>query len=334
MIPRRGKIPFAFVSCPAFVLMAGKSHKKLSLGGEPKMKSKSFFALLALVAVFVSVGTAAAPPLKFTFKDVVAGKAAETDSYAINNKGVIAGDYVDSSGVQHGMILAGKKVTTADRADCTTTAASTSIQFYGINSAGVAAGWCLNTSNVQIGYTWAKGKFTNINLSTTLTNVNGINDKGHIVGSYVDSSNVQHGFLMVGKKVTNLDPPGVISLATAWGINNKDVITLYGINSSNAYVSFTTADKGKTYKPYHAPKEGPTGTAIHSINNKGDIVFTVFDSAGLRHGVLHHAGKYYSFDDPKGVGQTRADGINDTLGIVGRYSATSTTNSGFFAQAK
>jgi probable HAF family extracellular repeat protein len=298
------------------------------------VKSKSFFALLVLVAAFVSVGSAAAPSLKFKFKDVVAGKATETDSYAINNKGVIAGDYVDSSAIQHAMILAGKKVTTVDRADCLTTAGATGIQFYGINSAGVAAGWCTNTSNVQIGFTWAKGKFTDINLSASLTNANGINDKGEVVGTYVDSSGVQHGFLKVGKKVTNLDPPGVVSLATAWGINNKGVVTVWGLNASNTYVSFTTANKGKTYKPFHAPKEGTTGTAIHSNNNKGDVVATYWDSSSLRHGVLFHKGKYYSFDDPKGKGQTRGDGLNDTLGIVGRYSPTSSTNAGFFAQAK
>ena len=52
---------------------------------------------------------AAAPPLTFTFSDVHANTTAtETDSYAVNNTGVIAGDYVDSKGVQHGMILAGK----------------------------------------------------------------------------------------------------------------------------------------------------------------------------------------------------------------------------------
>jgi len=64
-----------------------------------------------LVLTFVAVGIAAAPPLTFTYSDVHANsKALETDTYGVNNAGVIVGDYVDSASVQHGMILAGKKV--------------------------------------------------------------------------------------------------------------------------------------------------------------------------------------------------------------------------------
>jgi len=63
-----------------------------------------------IVLTFVAVGIAAAPKLTFTFSDVIANKTAtETDSYGVNNAGVIAGDYIDSASVQHGMVLAGKK---------------------------------------------------------------------------------------------------------------------------------------------------------------------------------------------------------------------------------
>ena len=68
------------------------------------------------VLTFVAVGIASAPPLTFTFSDVHSTKTAtETDSYAVNNSGVIAGDYIDSAGVQHAFTLAGKKLTTVDR---------------------------------------------------------------------------------------------------------------------------------------------------------------------------------------------------------------------------
>ena len=286
-----------------------------------------------LVVLGISVGTAAAPTLTFTYKDVHSFKAAqETDSYGINNNGVIAGDYVDSTGVQHGMILTGTKVTKADHPNCSGTPGTTGTAFYAVNSAGVAAGWCTNTSGSQIGFTYAKGTFTNIKITGALAvNVNGINDKGHLVGAYVDSASVQHGFLLVGKTLTKLDPPNVTSLATAWGINNNGVITIFGANSSGTYLSYTTADKGGTYKAFHAPGEGATGTAIHQNNNKGDIVATYFDTAGNRHGVLFHSGKYYSFDDPNGVGSTRGDGLNDTRHIVGRYGSGTFGGIGFEA---
>jgi probable HAF family extracellular repeat protein len=297
--------------------------------------SKFVFCLLMLTMVFVYVASAAAPALKFTFKDVIAKKTAlETDSYGINKAGMIAGDYLDSAGAQHGMILAGTKLTTIDRKICSTTPPN-AIAFWSVNSAGVAAGWCTNTSGVQIGFTWAKGKFTDIKIKgALLVNANGINDKGAVVGTYVDSAGVQHGFLKVGAKITKLDPPRIVTLSTAFGINNAGVITVYGLDSNSKYVSFTTANKGKTYKKFVAPKEGSLGTAIHAPNNKGDIVGTYFDSSNVAHGVLLHGGKYYSFDDPKAA-NTRADGLNDTLKIVGRYGAGNGNGGfGFSAQAK
>jgi probable HAF family extracellular repeat protein len=294
-----------------------------------------------LVLTFVAVGIAAAPPLKFTFSDVKANKTAqETDTYAINNSGTIAGDYVDTASVQHPMILAGKKLTTADHKGCVTTP-STSPAFYGINSAGVASGFCISsTTGDAIGFTYSSKtkKFTDIKIKGgTLVEPSGINDKGAVVGTYTDSAGVAHGFLLVGKKLTNLDPPGVVSGLTGPAngfINNAGVITIFGLNSANTNVSFTTANNGKTYKPFHGKGEGTTGTAIHNLNNKGDIVATVFDTAGNRHGILLHGGKQYVFDDPNGVGATRADGLNDKLGIVGRYGSGVFGGTGYFAQAK
>jgi hypothetical protein len=288
------------------------------------MKSRTTVISALLLVLCVSVAIAATPALTFLFRDVIAlPSAQETDTYAVNNTRAIAGDYVDSAGVQHAMILGGTNAfTRADRADCVNTPSSTSISFYGINSAGVAAGWCTNTNGVEIGFTWAKGKFTDISIpGATLVNANGINDSGAVVGSYVDSNGAQHGFLLVGSTLTTLNPPGTDSLGTAWGINNAGVITVYGVSSSGTYLSFTTADKGMTYTPFHAPGEGSTGTAIHGINNNGDIIATVFDTSGNRHGVLYKGGNFYTFDDPNGVGSTRADGLNDMDVMVGRYGS-------------
>ncbi len=288
------------------------------------MQSRKIVIGVFLLVLCVSVGIAQAPTLTFLFKDVnFSPTAQETDTYGVNNTRAIAGDYVDSAGVQHGMILGGiNAITPIDRSDCPGTPGSTGIAFYGINSAGAAAGWCTNTNGVEIGFTWAKGKFTDIKITgASLVNANGINDSGAVVGTYVDASGVQHGFLMDNSGLTTLDPPGTASLNTAWGINNAGVITVFGVNSSGTYLSFTTANKGATYTPFHAPGEGSTGTAIHQINNNGDIVATVFDSSGNRHGVLYHAGQYYTYDDPSGVGSTRADGLNDMLVMVGRYGS-------------
>jgi hypothetical protein len=261
------------------------------------------------------------------FSDVIATQTAqETDTYGLNDKGAIAGDYVDASSVQHGMILTSlatiaPKLTTADRADCGTSPGSATIAFYSVNNLGVAAGWCTDIHSVEIGFTYSKGTFTDISIpGATMVNANGINDAGDVVGTCTVSG-VQHGYLLSGGKLTMLDPPGTSSLNTAWSINNAGVITVYGVGANGNYLSFTTADKGQTYTPFHDPNEGPLGTAIHEINNNGDIVATVFDASNNRHGVLYHAGTYTDFDDPNGVGTTRGNGLNNSLVVVGRYGS-------------
>lgn len=279
---------------------------------------RTVIGVLLVLCVFVGVAMA----LTFVFKDVIAlTTAQETDTYGINNARAIVGDYVDSSGIQHAVILGGiNAFISADRAGCVNSPSSTSIAFYGINSSNVAVGWCTNTSGVQVGFTYSRGHFTDVTIpGAILTNAIGINDAGTIVGTYVTSTGIQHGFVLVGSTLTNLDPPGVTSTATAWGINNSGVISAFGINSSGTYVSFTTPDMGQTWTPLHAPGEGSTGTAMHQINNNGDVVGTYFDTSGNRHGVLYHGGMYTSFDDPNGVGSTRANGVNDMLVMVGRY---------------
>jgi len=277
--------------------------------------------------MFVAVGIAAAPPLTFTFSDVIATKTAtETDSYGVNNAGVIAGDYIDSAGIQHGMVLAGKKLTTVNNKKCLTAMA-----FYAINSAGTAAGWC-NGSGGAIAFTWSKGKFTTIAYpKATQTEATGINDKGDVVGLYFDSASVQHGFSKIGTKYKTIDIKGDTA-SDVYGINNAGTMCVYAITSAGGYSSFLY--NGKTFKAISDPNAGTTGTVAHAPNNKGDVAGTYFNSAGQAVGFLYHGGKYYDVMDPKAANSTRNDGINDKLEMVGRYTPTAGGNFGFKATTK
>jgi len=277
---------------------------------------------------FVAVGIAAAPPLTFTFSNVRASKTAlETDSYAINNFGTITGDYVDSSGVQHGMLNGGLGTVTFDYNKC-----ASSIAAYGINSSCTVAGWCVSTSGTDIGFTWDKnGKFVDVNYPGGIgTEPTGINDKGDLVGLYFDSAGAQHGFLKkAGGSYQTIDVPSETS-AAAWGINNAGQITVYAINSNGGFDAFLY--NGKTFKNVNDPNAGTIGTVVHTPNNKGDIDGTYYDSAGSTHGWLLHAGTYYDVNDTPTL--TRADGLNDKLEIVGRYTPSAGGNVGFKAITK
>src|ERR1700690_4549827 len=102
------------------------------------MQIRRIFTFLFVLAVAASA--LAQPALKLKFADVKAKGASETDSYSVNDSGVITGDYIDKAGVQHGMILAGTKLTSFDGP-----AGSSSIAAYGINNSNVVVGWYLDS---------------------------------------------------------------------------------------------------------------------------------------------------------------------------------------------
>ncbi|MGA9965609.1 MAG: hypothetical protein WBQ10_10445 [Terriglobales bacterium] len=288
-----------------------------------------------IVLMFVAVGIAAAPPLTFTFSDVHANKTAtETDTFAVNNAGAIAGDYVDAKSVQHAMILAGKKLTTGNHPNCTTSGGyPAAIAFYGINSAGAAAGFCTSTkTGLFTGFVYSAGKFTAINFpKSNGTQAIGINDAGDVVGAYLDSASVQHGFVKKGSKYTSIDVTGDTT-PYAWAINNSGQIVVFAINSAGGYDSFVY--NGKTFKKIADPNASTTGTIARSLNNKGDVVGAYFNSASDEIGFLFHRGKYFDVIDPKASTETKPDGVNDTLEMVGRYLNSASATLGFKAITK
>jgi len=286
-----------------------------------------------LVLTFVAVSIASTPTLTFKYSDVHANKTAlETDTYGVNDKGVIVGDYVDSASVQHGMILAGTKLTTVDNKTCEAISGTGGISFYGVNSAGEAAGWCTSSkTGLDEGFVYSKGKFTAVNVpKSNGTQATGINDKGWVVGLYLDSANLTHGFVKVGAKYTTVDVKGDTN-SVAWGVNNKGQITVYATNSAGDFDSFLVT--GKTFKNIDNPSaKGGLGTIVHTPANNGDIDGTYYNSAGTEMGWLLHKGKYYDVVDPGGT--TRADGLNSKSELVGRYGSGTFGGTGFKATYK
>jgi hypothetical protein len=297
------------------------------------MKKHLPFLSILFVGILIAASAAAqSPNVTIKCKDAKAKGASETDAYAVNNAGVIAGDYLDSIGAQHGMILDGKKVTTFEAPNGGNTIAG-----YGINSSNVVAGWYVDTNGIDQGFTYANGTFTAIFFpKSTGTQANGINDNGWVVGDYFDASGVTHGFYWDGKKYHKVDVKGAES-TTVWAINNANVMTVYTTDTSTGLpLDAYTTTNGKKFTIVDPP--GFTNNAIHGINNNGDLDYTVFDASQNRHGMLYQAatGAFTQFDDPKGSDTTRADGLNDTDVMVGRYSPSSGTpaNAGFVCTAK
>jgi len=298
------------------------------------MKDQKYILGLA-VAVLVCLSTAAraqAPKPQtatFTLYDLTISSAFETDSYGINNSNMVTGDYIESDGTTwHGMTCKlGKKgacgsVTNLDDPNGTKT------QGYGINTKGVVVGYYLNSSGLDQGFMYSAGTFTDVGPTGDVSIANAINDKGLIVGAYNDpNTGIQHGFLFDGKNYTELEPSACSSGTQAWGINNKNVISLYCVNSSGTYDGYITKNNGKTYTKLDDSSE--TSTILHKINSSGSIDGTGVNSSGTEDGLLYYKSTWYSFDDSKGT-NTRADGLNDKIVIVGRYGAGPSGGNGGF----
>jgi hypothetical protein len=271
------------------------------------------------LAILGAATAAQAAGYKFKFHDTKAPGANETDAYAVNNSGKIAGDYLDSANAIHGMILKGKTLTTIDDPNGSSTIGQ------GINSKGVVVGYYTNTkTGIITGFKYSKGTFTDIAPKGAIeTEASGVDTKGHVVGVYVDSAGVTHGFYLSGKKFKKLDISGA-QANYGWGINDSGLITGYQITSAGGYEGWTTSDLGKTYTNVNDPNAGSTGTVCHTPDTNGDVVGTYFDSTPIAHGFLLIGGNFYNFDDPKapqGGPGTRGDGLNDKSNIVGRYGA-------------
>jgi hypothetical protein len=307
-----------------------------------KMKnSKYILGLFVLVLAYASVGTAAAPPLTFTFKDVKAPGAIEADTYGVNDSNTITGDYIDHGGVLHGMILKGSKLTTIDHPNGSATTG------YGINNDDVVVGNYTSRNNVVIGFRYSKGKFHDIAPPGSLATIAyGINDKGDVVGLFIDSTG-QHGFLLPAKtkKYTTIDAPKAYNTTAAWGINNQGWITLFANDSNGIVHTFLLTNYGYTILNVPGATEGAIARALNNVvNNKCDIVGRFSDSSGA-HGWLllgvnkkGTTGTYYTFDDPKANNNTRGDGltnrVNGKLLVVGRYTPAGGENVGYEATVK
>jgi uncharacterized membrane protein len=284
---------------------------------------KRLLRALAGVLTFACIATAAnAPKLTFKFTTINVKGSEETDTYAINNAGVIVGDYIDSSGKMHGLKLVGRKVTNIDDPNATGGTICNDI-----NSSDAIVGSYVNSSGATKGFLYKNGKFTDVVPpgATTFSEANGINDQGEIVGDYDDSSGVDVGFLLKGNNYTTLDLSGS-TFTLAYGINNSGWITIIWGDSAGNSESSLYDSKTKEYskKPINVPDAASSWA--HLIDTAGDIVYRWTDSAGITHGALctkctSNGRKYYKFDDPKGS-NLRADGINDHRTIVGRFIPT------------
>jgi hypothetical protein len=159
-----------------------------------------------------------------------------TDPRQINDNGVIAGGYVDSTGIQHGFVLDGKKLTSFDYPDAVNVTVAE-----GINDSGVAVGLWQDSGSNRHGFTYdsTTGTFTLItgpNDGSTAQETWGINNAGLVSG---DSNGASWIYCPLPKKRC---PAGGRAIE---------------VDVHSIHVAPGKLMNGKSFKPMHNPKQGP-----------------------------------------------------------------------------
>jgi hypothetical protein len=214
----------------------------------------------------------------------------------INASGQLAGTYVVGT-IVHGFFENKGYFTTLDPFG----SIRTQVGF--INAQGQVVGTYRDPNSRRLGFIWRNGTFAIFHVPgddpVLGTVAFGINDRGDVVGDYLAPaapSDVpdahRHGFLRNRKgDFTTFDFPDS-DLTIGEGINNSGTIVgLYIVNGlSHGFVlnngAFMTVDV-----PDPSGKGNLLHTEIYSINAKGEIVGTYFDSKpdgtdGMQHGLL------------------------------------------------
>ena len=218
----------------------------------------------------------------FTTLDFPAQGVAGTVAKGINDRGQVAGFYVQSGSDIHGFVWDGGTFTQIDAPDADIT------YLHGINNRGQVVGHSRrDIFALARGFVWASGNFAFMDLPGVLIVGRGdetmaINDSGQVVGS-LQRGGVDHGFLFGGRDVTQIDVPNSIA-SRATGINNGGHIVGSFRDASQRKRGFLR-NKDGSITVIEAPLV--SSIAAVGINDRSQIVGLFTMPGGDFHGFLY-----------------------------------------------
>ena len=190
------------------------------------MKSKRIFiSILAVLFLFPLMGTYALQGANSGSIEVITtfdypGTGNQTEPQKINEKGDIAGVYVDSLGVTRGFVRFSDGSFSAPIVDPNDTVGFT--QGRGINNSRTVCGDYGTSDANSHGFFLSGGTFTGFDVPGALsTDVLGINDAADFAGDFSDDDVTSQAFVSVGGTITSFSVPGAIA-TLAYEINNSD----------------------------------------------------------------------------------------------------------------
>ncbi len=155
---------------------------------------------------------------------------------------------------------------------------------------------------------------------------NGINDLGHVSGvafasgDWIDGgAGLGQNWVWDGRKYNFYTVPGAVNGAQAGGINNRDQVTGYYVDSSGLPQGFVK--DGQNFTTINVP--GAIYTLGQGINNQGVVVGSYLDANG-HHGFIWSKGKFVTVDaaipGAVGTGWYDSNEHGDLAGVIGDAS--------------
>jgi uncharacterized membrane protein len=238
----------------------------------------------------------------------------------INDKGDVAGAYIDANGLQRGFVRFHNgsfsppivppfdvgSFTEADDID---------------DSRTICGFFSSANDTVFHGYFLSDRIFTQFDIDGALsTFVNALNDAGDFVGSFDSDPETTQAYVDIGGSLALFSIPNA-SFTGASSINGLgETVGNYRIGTETASHGFFRDEFGNLTFPIDFPASlGPSGTILRGINDRGWVVGGYYDRNSLEHGFLfRRPGSFLSFDCPDAL-STRLSGINKAGLVCGSY---------------
>jgi len=170
---------------------------------------------------------------------------------------------------------------------------------------------------------------TSNNSSPPINQLLGVNDSGVAVGFYLDSSGNSHGYLynIFTSKFTIVSVARSASV-TVTGINNNGNITGYFVPRIGPIKAFLRTHAGRLF----TFQNGGLETQAFGVNDHNEVVGATTNTSGATYGFTWTpAGGFQTVSDPKGVGSTVINGVNDAGDLVGFYNSSNGNTNGMLA---
>jgi hypothetical protein len=247
----------------------------------------------------------------------------------INDRGDIAGEFNDSSGVTRGFVRFANGSFSAPIVDPNDTCNLT--EGSGINNSRLICGdYYVGDCTTYHGFFFMDGNFSEFDVPDSLsTSVSGVNNVGDFCGDVTDSTGLMQAFVSIGGTITPFSVPGATS-TYARALNSSNQTVGVYIDASGILHGYYRDANGALHFPIDP--SGSTQTVLFGINDSNWMVGRYVTADGVTHGFFFvPPNRFFTFDYP-GSTFTSLNGINRDGFISGRYRDASSIHHGIIAR--